>query len=112
MGQSAGPNWGGVPDAGGTGAAGRALAARQSLDVPHGHALDHPLLLRPELTQQSPGGVFPILAELTPVRMDLSHSGWSDFRHGLLVSARHTGSVLWVEGVRLPTYGLAGGWAV
>lgn len=43
-----------------------------------GHALDHPLRVRPELLQCSPSGFFPVLVEKTPVRMDLSHSGWSD----------------------------------
>lgn len=43
-----------------------------------GHALDHPLRIRPELAQSSPSGLFPVLVEKTPVRMDLSHSGWSD----------------------------------
>ena len=45
-----------------------------------GHPADHPLRVRPELyaaaTRQR--GLFPILHEATPVRMDLSHSGWSD----------------------------------
>ncbi len=44
-----------------------------------GHPVDQPLRVRPELLQRS--GVdhsFPILHELTPVRMDLSHSAWSD----------------------------------
>ena len=44
-----------------------------------GHPADYPLRIRPELLQSSgPGGLFPILREATPVRMDLSHSGWSD----------------------------------
>ena len=43
-----------------------------------GHPADHPLRIRPELLTRSPEGVFPILRERTPVRMDLSHSGWSD----------------------------------
>ncbi len=43
-----------------------------------GHSLDHPLRIRPELTQPSSSGLFPVLVEKTPVRMDLSHSGWSD----------------------------------
>lgn len=44
-----------------------------------GHGADQPLRIRPELLQKSPRtGLFPILAEKTPVRMDLSHSGWSD----------------------------------
>ncbi len=42
-----------------------------------GHAADYPLRIRPELLRAE-GGLFPILRELTPVRMDLSHSGWSD----------------------------------
>ncbi|HRQ38640.1 MAG TPA: UTP--glucose-1-phosphate uridylyltransferase [Chloroflexota bacterium] len=42
-----------------------------------GHPADHPLRIRPELCQTS-GGLFPILRESTPVRMDLTHSGWSD----------------------------------
>jgi hypothetical protein len=42
-----------------------------------GHAADYPLRLRRELLQTTEG-LFPILAESTPVRMDLSHSGWSD----------------------------------
>ena len=42
-----------------------------------GHPADYPLRLRPELLHQS-DGLFPILRETTPVRMDLTHSGWSD----------------------------------
>jgi galactokinase/mevalonate kinase-like predicted kinase len=42
-----------------------------------GHPADHPLRLHPRLLQPD-GGLFPILWERTPVRMDLSHSGWSD----------------------------------
>jgi hypothetical protein len=41
-----------------------------------GHPADYPLRVRPELLQRD--GVFPILRETTPVRMDLTHSGWSD----------------------------------
>jgi hypothetical protein len=41
-----------------------------------GHTDDYPLRLRPELLAGAP--VFPILREATPVRMDLTHSGWSD----------------------------------
>jgi hypothetical protein len=41
-----------------------------------GHTHDYPLRLRPELLIGDP--VFPILREATPVRMDFSHSGWSD----------------------------------
>ncbi len=43
-----------------------------------GHPADHPLRMRPELLQPAPNGLFPILREATPVRMDLTHSGWSD----------------------------------
>lgn len=44
-----------------------------------GHPADHPLRLRPELLERSKlDGSFPILSEKTPVRMDLTHSGWSD----------------------------------
>ena len=44
-----------------------------------GHPADYPLRLRPELLQRSAADpLFPILSEATPVRMDLSHSGWSD----------------------------------
>jgi hypothetical protein len=44
-----------------------------------GHPGDHPLRIRPELLRRAGGdGPFPILAEKTPVRMDLSHSAWSD----------------------------------
>src|SRR5689334_2394717 len=41
-----------------------------------GHPADYPLRLRPELLAGDP--IFPILREATPVRMDLTHSGWSD----------------------------------
>jgi len=34
--------------------------------------------VRPELKTRDPDGYFPLLIERTPVRMDLSHSGWSD----------------------------------
>jgi hypothetical protein len=43
-----------------------------------GHPADYPLRIRPELARRGAGGLFPILRETTPVRMDLSHSGWSD----------------------------------
>jgi hypothetical protein len=42
-----------------------------------GHPADQPLRIRPELLQRD-GGAYPIIRELTPVRMDLTHSGWSD----------------------------------
>ncbi|MFM8220709.1 MAG: UTP--glucose-1-phosphate uridylyltransferase, partial [Planctomycetaceae bacterium] len=44
-----------------------------------GHALDHPLQVRRELLERDPGtGLCPVLCETTPVRMDLTHSAWSD----------------------------------
>ncbi|HVK13364.1 MAG TPA: UTP--glucose-1-phosphate uridylyltransferase, partial [Gemmataceae bacterium] len=44
-----------------------------------GAPADHPLRVRPELlARPDPAGPFPLLRERTPVRMDLSHSGWSD----------------------------------
>jgi hypothetical protein len=44
-----------------------------------GHPADQPLRIRPELVRPNPGdGTYPILRECTPVRMDLTHCGWSD----------------------------------
>ncbi|MFN0068251.1 MAG: transposase, partial [Limisphaerales bacterium] len=43
-----------------------------------GHPADQPLRLRPELLQRAVDGTYPILREQTPVRMDLTHSAWSD----------------------------------
>ena len=44
-----------------------------------GHIVDHPLRIRPELLKRdSVDAPFPILRELTAVRMDLTHSAWSD----------------------------------
>jgi hypothetical protein len=44
-----------------------------------GHPVDQPLRLRPELLRRDPvDGTYPILRECTPVRMDLTHCGWSD----------------------------------
>ncbi len=43
-----------------------------------GHPADHPLRLRPELLRRDADGTYPILCERTPVRMDLTHCGWSD----------------------------------
>ncbi len=44
-----------------------------------GHPADHPLRIVPPLLKQDPAtGMFPLLVESTPVRMDLTHSGWSD----------------------------------
>jgi len=43
------------------------------------HPLDQPLRVRPELVSPDPStGLFPLLIEQTPVRMDLTHSAWSD----------------------------------
>ncbi len=44
-----------------------------------GHAEDHPLRIRSEMLRRPEGAMlYPVLAEKTPVRLDLSHSGWSD----------------------------------
>jgi hypothetical protein len=44
-----------------------------------GHPLDQPLRVRPELLARESGdAAFPLLRERTPVRMDLTHCGWSD----------------------------------
>ncbi len=43
-----------------------------------GHPADQPLRIRSELTQRGSDGSYPILRERTPVRMDLTHSAWSD----------------------------------
>jgi UDP-N-acetylglucosamine pyrophosphorylase len=44
-----------------------------------GHPDDHPLAIREELTHIDPvSGLYPIIHESTPVRMDITHSGWSD----------------------------------
>jgi hypothetical protein len=43
-----------------------------------GHPADQPLRIRPELLVPARDGSLPVLAERTPVRMDLSHSAWSD----------------------------------
>lgn len=44
-----------------------------------GHPSDHPLSLNRELIKVDRStGLYPILHEVTPVRMDISHSGWSD----------------------------------
>ncbi|MGV3483094.1 MAG: UTP--glucose-1-phosphate uridylyltransferase [Planctomycetaceae bacterium] len=44
-----------------------------------GHPADHPLRLRPELlTIDAASGAAPLLREQTAVRMDFSHSAWSD----------------------------------
>ena len=46
-----------------------------------GHPLDQPLRVRPELIAReasAPDAPYPLLRERTPVRMDLTHCGWSD----------------------------------
>jgi len=43
-----------------------------------GHPADHPLRIRPELLAKGADGTYPVLRERTPVRMDLTHCGWSD----------------------------------
>ena len=44
-----------------------------------GHPADQPLRIRPELLRHdSNDRTYPILRERTPVRMDLTHCGWSD----------------------------------
>src|SRR5208283_578943 len=44
-----------------------------------GHPLDQPLRVRPELVRAGGGDTpHPVLRERTPVRMDLTHCGWSD----------------------------------
>jgi hypothetical protein len=55
----------------------RSLAGNQWM-FRMGHPADHPLRIRPELLDRSRDDLFPLLRETTPVRMDLSHAGWSD----------------------------------
>jgi hypothetical protein len=43
-----------------------------------GHPLDQPLRVRPELLRAGGDAPQPVLRERTPVRMDLTHCGWSD----------------------------------
>lgn len=44
-----------------------------------GNAQDHPVKVRRELLNRGEGTLlYPVLCEETPVRLDLSHSGWSD----------------------------------
>jgi galactokinase/mevalonate kinase-like predicted kinase len=44
-----------------------------------GQADEHPTRIHPRLLERdSDDGLFPILVERTPVRLDLSHSAWSD----------------------------------
>src|SRR6266567_609055 len=44
-----------------------------------GHPADHPLRIRAEILRPNAAdGSYPVLREGTPVRMDLTHCGWSD----------------------------------
>lgn len=43
-----------------------------------GHPEDLPLRVRQELLKPDANGLYPVLRERTSVRMDFSHSGWSD----------------------------------
>ena len=44
-----------------------------------GHVEQHPIRIHPQLLERKTGSpLFPILEERTAVRMDLTHSGWSD----------------------------------
>ncbi len=43
-----------------------------------GHPGDQPLRIRRELLERDADGCYPVLRERTPVRMDLTHSAWSD----------------------------------
>lgn len=44
-----------------------------------GHVEDHPIRIRKELLARPAGSLlYPVLMEATSVRLDLSHSGWSD----------------------------------
>ena len=44
-----------------------------------GHPSDHPLKIKKELLAVDKNtGLYPLIHEVTPVRMDISHSGWSD----------------------------------
>jgi len=43
-----------------------------------GHPADHPLRVKQELLRKNADGTYPVLRERTPVRMDLTHCGWSD----------------------------------
>lgn len=44
-----------------------------------GRCDEHPLKIHPAMLRREEGNpLFPILKEVTPVRMDLTHSGWSD----------------------------------
>ncbi len=43
-----------------------------------GHYDEHPLKIHPKLIQREGNELFPILQEITSVRLDLTHSAWSD----------------------------------
>ena len=43
-----------------------------------GHPMDHPLRIQSSLATAAGSGSFPVLTEQTAVRMDFTHSGWSD----------------------------------
>src|SRR4029079_16845522 len=44
-----------------------------------GHEQEHPIRIHPRLLKRQEGSLFyPVLHENTSVRMDLTHSGWSD----------------------------------
>jgi hypothetical protein len=43
-----------------------------------GHPADHPLRVKRDLLRKHADGTYPVLREQTPVRMDLTHCGWSD----------------------------------
>jgi len=43
-----------------------------------GHADDHPIKINQKLLQRNGAVFYPVLVEKTSVRLDLSHSGWSD----------------------------------
>ena len=70
----------GLPDPGRPGAPQRALGARQPVDVPHRPSRRTiRCACAPSCWRATAGEpLFPILREATPVRMDLTHSGWSD----------------------------------
>ena len=67
-----------LPDAGRSGAPLRALRARQPVDVPPGPPRRPAAARPPGAARHRRRGAFPILQERTPVRMDLTHSAWSD----------------------------------
>ncbi len=66
-------------------------ACRESLDVPRRPGLRgiRSYLHRKLLERSTDDGLFPILVERTPVRLDLSHSAWSDiFFLGMVLPRR------------------------